>query len=238
MKKLLLVLLLFASAAQAQTVIQSCSVDGNGTNPANCTLTGVGSNHLLVLGIWHYGLGALSISDTFSLSWNVNNINTTIYRGGPSSDALDIAYAFTGSHTGSTTVGVSAPTSTSYVISEVSGIDTTVGSADTFTTANGTTSGAATISTGSFTTSYNGDFIFAVASAYTLSSGTGYTSGVALTTNYSGGTNHILTEYETAGSAGSYTATESVTVTQTWMLCAVAFKPGSSGANHRKAQVI
>ena len=207
-------------------ILQTHFKDGNGSNPTTFTIT-VSPNTLILLGIWHYNLGVVTVIDDFSLDWKCNGVGGTPvqsqYFGGPTLDTLNIAYAFTGSNSGPTQISVSTLTTASFFIIEVSGV-TLATQSDSFASNSGS-SVAGTISSHDVIATEAGDFIFAVAKGTgVLSAGVGFTSTGNDTVHFAGGMGPMASEFFVAPSPGHYTATFEQNTSGPWIVAAIAFK--------------
>jgi hypothetical protein len=230
-------------AKAAPVIVHTCSIDGNGTDPTTCTITGVSANAWLIGGTWGYGgIGACcGITDTFGLTYNFNGSVGTrgaeIYRAGASADFLISFYAFTGLHSGSDTISVGNSHSSTYVVYEVSGVNA-------FDSANanfGTSGGSGTISSGNFTTAASGEFIFAFGFSFatsTLGAGTGYTGDVTTEAHFFGDAGTTMSEYQVSGAAGTYAGTFTQNTGTGYMVVAMAFGPSSPTNRQSHSHII
>src|SRR5438128_6534999 len=106
------------------SILQSHFIDGNGSNPTTLAVT-VRANSLLLIGVWHYNFGLVDVTDTFGLDWQNNGASDDIYRAGPTFDVLQIYSAFTGAHSGSTTISLETLSTASFFVVEVGGVPST-----------------------------------------------------------------------------------------------------------------
>lgn len=204
--------------------------------PTDITVN-VSANSLLLIAMWHFNLGIVSISDTFPLAWNVpSGASVGVFRPGSLTfDVMNIGYAFTGSHSGSTTISVDTiSNSQAFLFVEVSGVpevtdpDATAAASSLI---GGPTSGPALISAGPMVTTQPGDFVFALGMAHTT--GVGITAGAGFTPITAGEVDFtpygftdigkMVGEFFIAPSPGTYTATFDVDGAAQWSAIAIAF---------------
>lgn len=202
--------------ANTTHLIQQCSNANYETASVatySCTLSGVGSNHLLAYVFATAGAYS-SITDSFGLSWSKNTQT--------SSQQLSIGYATTGSHSGSETVTITtsaASTLTDLFVMEYGGGAWTGAVLDAN---NSSTLTSGTIgtdkNTGSVTTTKTGDLLITAATCdaasmnvsgsgvYSVDSSTFVREGWDATTANSTAAGCTQWADSTAGAAGNYSA--------------------------------
>jgi hypothetical protein len=243
MRKLLLLafLLMFwpTSSKAVPALTQSCTDQHNSgtTGTASCTLT-LGANRLLVIGGAACTNGLVNFGDTLGLAITVIEANS-LNSADCGVSKLQLACAFTGAggvDTLSFALGA-FDAGISITVLEFSGTNNSC-TPDGHNSANGTTGGAATISSGNFTT-IGTDLI--VAFGFTVpnavSTGSGFTGGPTTFFTWLGNTLTNKSEYNLTASPGTNAGTFSDPGSDFWVVVASAFGGGASKVRHR-AQVI
>jgi hypothetical protein len=208
-------------------ILQTHYVDGNGSGDNSLALT-VSANSLLMVGIWRYNLGVVGIDDsTFHLDWtSTDGPGANIYRAGPTYDDLGIWYAFTGSHSGPTTLRIVTLGGNSFIVVEVADVPPTALPDGTAAATAVTNPGE--ISSGPLATAEAGEFIFALAYTSlpgTLSSGAGFTECGRGEIHDGGDVGPMMAQFYVAPSPGVYTATFGGNGSgAVWIALAISFK--------------
>lgn len=220
------------ASAVGYTIVSHC-VGASNASPSSCTLT-ASANTLLVASGWFFGVGTDSFTDTFSLSFARTNA-CEVHRGGSSNDLMVLAWAYTGSNSGSDTVTVTAASGFAdlSVVDYDTGLDagqpSTVMSMDPTTNspcAVGTAGGPTTIASASFTTTAANTLIVGFGESdngTAVTAGSGYTLSITPPNSIVGDPVWLPVEDMLGVTATSYTATIGVHAAGVWSMNAVAF---------------
>jgi hypothetical protein len=240
MRKLFLLVCFFLLAGLVPSpakaaLTQSCTDQHNsGTvGTASCTLT-LGANRLLVMGGAACTNGLLNFGDTLGLTITVIEAKT-LTSADCGDSKLQLACAFTGAggvDTLSFALGA-FDAGISITVLEFSGTNNSC-TPDGHNSASGTTGGAATISSGNFTT-IGTDLVvaFGFTVPATVSTGSGFTGGPTTFFTWLGNTLTNNSEYKLAASPGTNAGTFSDPGGDFWVVVASAFGNGRAKRGNR-----
>ena len=216
-----------SSGSGTPTFVQQCSSYGGYVETASCTLSGVGSGHALVIGVYISGSAAPTVTATTGTpSTAISNLAD--YQGAM------YTYYLANTSSGSNTI---TATTTGYeniwiTVSEYSGVATTSPLDTTGTASEVGGWDATTVSTGNFTTTGANDLLwsmcYGIPSYVQWSAGTAPITWTAANSYASAG---LIAEYGDAGTAGTYYGQCATTTTNggadAASIMTVALKAGS-----------
>lgn len=195
---------------------------GNASGTGNtCAFTGspTSGNTLIVASVWDSATGTPTVTDTLGSTWTQGKLDTA-------NTVKGAIYVASAASTGADTVTVSE-TSATFQKTACLEIPATWGVTVDVSDSKVYSGTPATVTSNSFTTTVNGDFIYSAIggfqSAGKFTAGTGYT----FAGNNSGGQS-LGQEFQVAGTNGSYTASFNNFTNTQGVILTIALKPAST----------
>jgi len=215
--------------------LQSVFKLGENVDTDSVTLN-LSAGSLVVISLWHYNLGVVSIIDSFGLDWHAIHQSQYFYQAGPANEALEMFCAFTGSNSGENTIRISTLNNgRAFNVAEFAGIipvSTVPGSAGASSTST-PTEAPTDIGSGPVETNNNPSFVVSAgysAAPSTLTPGFGFTSsGGGLVADVG----ILQTQFFVPSTIGSYSPTFGLDAKNVWAAVTLAFgsTPGGGGGS-------